>query len=188
MKKNPNHFILRLFGAASLAVLTAAAPVHAQQTNTDSAAATAEARVSSGDRALIQDIAQANLAEIDTGRLALEKSQNDAIRKFAQMMVDDHTKALEELRTLAQSKGITLPTEPDLQHKTLATALKLLSGDTFDSQYIARVGVGDHERAEKLLDKTIRETSDQDLRAYAQKTIKSVQQHLAVARSLDTKK
>lgn len=101
------------------------------------------------------------------------------------MMIDDHTKAQQDLLTIAQSKGVTLPTEPDIQHKTLATALKLLSGNTFDSQYISRVGVGDHERAEKLLDKTIKETSDQDLKAYAEKTIKGVQHHLGVAQGME---
>lgn len=183
-----NKSLPALVGTALAAASLFALPVHAQQTNTDAVAATAEARVSSGDRELMQDITHANLAEIDTGRLALEKSKNEQVRKFAQMMIDDHTKAQQELQTIAQSKGITLPTETDLQHKTIATALKLLSGDTFDSQYIARVGVGDHERAESLLDKTIRETSDEDLRAYAQKTIKAVQHHLATARSMDAAK
>src|SRR5690606_40893196 len=54
--------------------------------------------------------------------ISLEKSENEQIRKFAQLMIDDHTKALEELRALAQSKGITLPDDTDLQHKTLKTA------------------------------------------------------------------
>lgn len=177
--------LLQLIGATSVVVVLGVA-AHAQtSTAKDPAAATAEARVSSGDRALMQDIAQANLAEIETGKLALEKSQNADVKKFAQTMIDDHTKAQEELQAIAQSKGVTLPTEPDMQHRTLATALKLLTGNTFDHQYISRVGVGDHERAEKLLDKTIKETSDQDLKAYAEKTIKSVQHHLSLAQAME---
>jgi putative membrane protein len=184
-----NRNLIQLVGAASVVALLGAAPAHAQTTtNKDAASATAEARVSSGDRELMEDIAHANLAEIDTGKLALEKSQNPEVRKFAQMMIDDHTKAQQELQTLAQSKGITLPAETDVQHKTMATALKLLSGNTFDSQYISRVGVGDHERAEKLLDKTIKETSDADLKTYAQKTIKSVQHHLSMAQGMEKTK
>lgn len=184
-KKPATRWTMRLSGAACAALLTCAAPLHAQQTNTDPVAATAEARVSSGDRELIRDIAQANLGEIDAGKLALEKSENEQVRKFAQLMIDDNTKALEELRALAQSKGITLPDDTDLQHKTLKTALGLLSGSTFDSQYIARIGIGDHERAEQLLDKTISETSDQELKVYAQRNIKVVQRHLGVARAID---
>lgn len=186
-KQSATRWTIRLAGATCAAMLACAAPLHAQQTNTDPVAATAEARVSSGDRELIRDIAQANLGEIDTGKLALEKSEDEKIRKFAQLMIDDHTKALEELRALAQSKGITLPEETDLQHKTLHTALGLLSGSTFDAQYIARIGIGDHERAEQLLDKTIRETSDQELKVYAERNIKVVQRHLSVARAIDTK-
>lgn len=186
-KQLATRWMTRLAGAACAAMLACAAPLHAQQTNTDPVAATAEARVSSGDRELIRDIAQANLGEIDAGRLALEKSEDERIRKFAQLMIDDHAKALEELRVLAQSKGITLPDETDLQHKTLSTALGLLSGSVFDSQYIARIGIGDHERVEQLLDKTISETSDQELKVYAERNIKVVQHHLSVARAIDVK-
>lgn len=183
-----NGNVARSIAISAITLLMGVAPVHAQQTNADAAAATAEARVSSGDRALMNDIAQANLAEIDTGKLALEKSQNEQVRKFAQLMIDDHTKAQATLQSIAKSKGITLPTETDMAHKTLTTALRLLSGTTFDKQYIARVGVGDHERAEELLEKTIKETSDQELKAYAEKTIKTVQHHLSVARSMDAAK
>lgn len=181
--KNKN--LLQLVGAASVVALLGAAPAHAQTTNRDAAAATAEARVSSGDRELMEDISHANLAEIDTGKLALEKSQNPEVRKFAQMMIDDHTKAQQELQTIAQAKGITLPTETDIQHKTIATALKILTGNTFDKQYISRVGVGDHERAQRLLEKTQKEASDFDLKAYATKTVKAVQHHLSVAKSME---
>lgn len=183
-----NSTLLRLIGAASVVALLGTMPVHAQQTNTDAAAATAEARVSSGDRALIDEIAEAHIAEIEASKLALEKSQNEKIRTFAQAMIDDHTQSLEALRTLAQSKGITLPTEPDIPHKTLVLALKVLSGSTFDSQYLARVGVGDHERAEQLLEQTINETSDFDLKDYAKNAIVTVRQHLSAARAMDTDK
>jgi putative membrane protein len=136
----------------------------------------------------MEDIAHANLAEVETGKLALEKSKNEQVRQFAQRMIDDHTTALKELQTLAQSRGVTLPTETDVQHKTIATALKALSGDTFDHQYMERVGIGDHERTHDLLQKAVKNARDADLKAYAQKTLKTVDQHLSMAKKMETKK
>ncbi len=183
---------LRLFSAILAAALFAlGAPAMAQTTGGGTPGATstdARGKLSKDDHDLLQDIAQANLAEIETGKMALEKGQSAEVKKFAQMMIDDHTKAMEELRTLAKAKGSSVPTETDVQHKAIATALKALSGETFDSQYIARVGVGDHERTHKLLEKTQREAKDADLKAYATKTIQVVARHLEAARKLEKKK
>jgi putative membrane protein len=198
---------LQLLGASALSMMLVASPVIAQSTSAqgntgerssaassagssssaDNAKSSRGSSVESQDKEFMEDIAHANLAEIETGKLALEKSQSDEVKKFAQMMINEHTKAQKELESLAQKKGITLPTETDMQHKTIATALQALSGDTFDKQYIARVGVGDHERTLKLLQKTEKQTKDKELKAYASKTIKSVKKHLEHAKKMEGK-
>jgi putative membrane protein len=144
------------------------------------------AAISREDITLTSDLAQINISEIDSGRMALDKSHNPEVRKFAQQMVDAHTTALDDLKTLAQTKGFTLPNETDFQHKTLATALKMLSGDTFDSQYIKRIGVGDHERTLALLQKIQKRAKDADLKTLAAKTLPSVQAHLLMAKQMNT--
>jgi putative membrane protein len=175
--------------AASAAILFGAFPAHAQIGNSaDNAKATANATVNDADREFFEDIAHANLAEIETGKMALEKGQSKNVKTFAQKMIDDHTKAQSELETLAKRKGITLPTETDVQHKGIATALGALSGNAFDSQYTARVGVGDHQRTHDLLTKVGRNAKDPDLKAYATKTIKAVDQHLSMAKKMEGKK
>jgi putative membrane protein len=174
-----------LLGAGTVALLLGASPVHAQLGNpNDNAKATANARVGEGDQEMMEDIAHANLAEISTGKMALEKGQSDAVKKMAQKMIDDHTRAQEELEKLASSKGVKLPTETDVQHKTMATALEGLSGKAFDDQYIKRVGVGDHQRAHDLLKKVSTQAKDPQLKAYAAKTIKGVDSHLAMAKKM----
>jgi putative membrane protein len=75
-----------------------------------------------------------------------------------------------------------------MQHKGIATTLSALSGNAFDEQYIAHVGVGDHERTHSLLTKVSKNAKDPDLKAYAAKTIKAVDQHLAMARKMQGKK
>jgi putative membrane protein len=178
-----------LVGAVSAAFLFGASPAHAQLGNpADNARATANAKVGDADREFFEDIAHANLAEIDTGKMALEKGQSKNVKTFARKMIDDHTKAQSALEALAKRKGITLPTETDVQHKGIATALGALSGNAFDDQYIARVGVGDHERTHELLTRVGKNAKDPDLKAYAAKTVKAVDQHLSMARKMEGKK
>jgi len=133
------------------------------------------------DSRMMVDIAHANLAEIDTGKLALEKSQSDTVKKFAQQMIDDHTAALKELQTLAQSKGVKLPDSPDMKHKTMATALRAMSGTSFDNQYMKRSGINDHEATLALLKKVQANAKDADLKAAAGKMLPTVQHHLQMA-------
>ncbi len=139
------------------------------------------------DREMVDDLVHASLAEIETGRLALEKTQNPQVRSFAQQMIDDHTRALQELQQLGQKKQMTLPTETDFQHKAIATALRILSGDTFDRQYIRQVGVNDHRRTVDLLMKMQQTARDPELKAQAGKMLPVVQRHLAMAREMDQK-
>ena len=136
------------------------------------------AMVSRDDSKIMTDLAHANIAEIETGKLALEKSQNEQVRKFAQHMIDEHTSALKELQTLALAKGVTLPDGTDLKHKTMATALKVMSGNSFDTQYMKRAGVGDHQQTIELLQKTQKNAKDPELKATATKMLPTVREHL----------
>lgn len=167
-----NKNIFRAIGVAVVAALFGTA-VYAQSS------------VSKGDREFMEDIAHANLAEVAMGHMALEKSQNAQVKQFAQKMIDDHSKAEDELKQLADSKGVKLPTEPGVMQKTKVTTLKSLFGETFDKQYVKHAGVGDHENAQKLLTRVQSKATDADLKSYADKTIKAVEEHLAMAKQLE---
>ncbi|MDM0009529.1 DUF4142 domain-containing protein [Variovorax sp. J22G73] len=143
-------------------------------------------KLASADASMLKDIAEANIAEIETGKIALEKSSNGEIKKFAQMMVDDHSKGLADVKTLASAKGTDLPDSPSVKHKAVELELKALSGNTFASRYVKQAGVGDHEATEKLLKKTQADAKDADLKALAGKMLPVVQGHLKHARALDT--
>ena len=168
--------------ALALCALPAGAQgVSGSSTGGTGTASGAGAMVSRDDSKMMTDLAQANIAEIETGKLALEKSRNEQVKKFAQHMIDDHTSALKELQTLAQAKGVTLPDGTDLKHKTMATALKVMSGNSFDSQYMKRAGVGDHQQTIELLQKAQNNARDPDLKAMATKMLPTVREHLKMA-------
>ncbi|HEX2603116.1 MAG TPA: DUF4142 domain-containing protein [Oxalicibacterium sp.] len=187
-----NKKISCALSVAAVAALFGVSSVYAQSGSADntsagssSASSSKSSSVSKDDKDFMEDIAHANLAEIATGKMALEKSQNEQVKQFAQKMIDDHTKAEDELKQLADAKGVKLPTEPDMVHKTKAATLKPLSGNTFDKQYVKHAGVGDHENTHKLLEKVQSKAKDPDLKAYADKTIKAVEAHLDMAKQLE---
>ncbi len=141
-------------------------------------------RAADEEREMFEDLVHASLAEIETGRLALDKTQNPQVRRFAQQMIEDHTQALQEMQQLGQKKQMSVPTETDFQHKAIATALRLLTGETFDKQYIRQVGVNDHRRTVDLLTRMQQSARDPELQAHAGKMLPIVQRHLAMAREM----
>ena len=100
--------------------------------------------VSKGDRDFVNDLTIANMAEIELGRMAAEKAANAEVKRFGQMMVDDHTAAGEKLKPIAAQHSITMPTELDEKHADLRDKLAKLGGAEFDREYMKAM-VGGHE-------------------------------------------
>lgn len=146
--------------------------------------AAAATTLSKADQKTLADMARANLAEIEMGRLAQSKSQDEQVKNFAQQMIDDHTKALNDVQQLAQAKGVTLPTEPDSKHKKMADKLGKMSGDEFNRTYMAQAGVSDHKKVHSMLQKTESRAKDPDLKALAAKMRPTVEQHLNSAEQM----
>lgn len=180
--------ILKRMGAcATLTLLfgTAVAQNAPAASATGSATTAASAgKVASGDQKMMREISHANNAEVAVGKIALEKSQSDDVKTFAQKMIDDHSKAQQELQALADSKGVKLPTEPDAKHKAMAKMLSGLKGDAFDKRYLKQGGLDDHQATHKLLDQVRNRAKDAELKAYAAKTIATVDMHLAMAQEM----
>ena len=165
----------RLTAALSaLAVAAAALPAMAQST------------VNKSDAATLVSMAQANMAEVDAGKMALDKTKRADVKQFAQMMIDDHGKALDEVKTLAGTKSVTLPAETDAAHKAMAAKLAKLSDAAFDKEYIAKAGVDDHTKVAGALKKDADKARDADVKALATKMIPTVEHHLGAAKNLQT--
>ncbi len=130
------------------------------------------------------EAAQDGLAEISLGSLALQKSQNEQVKQLAQKVVDDHTAANNELTPLAASKSVTLPTSTNAKQKATYDKLSGLSGDQFDMEFVKTM-VKDHESAVKLFQKQADGGKDADVKAFAAKTLPTLQGHLEMARSMN---
>jgi putative membrane protein len=145
---------------------------------------TGTATIASADRKIVTDLAMANMSEIEAARTAQTKSQNDQVKKYAQQMIDDHTKALDEVRQLAQTKGVTLPSTLDRAHKAKADKLAALSGDAFDRAYMAQAGVAEHKKTHGMLTKAQGRAKDPDVKALVTRMTPTVDQHLNSAKEL----
>ena len=180
---------LPLLLTGALALTLNASPARAQAPAAD-APATAPATpappsISNEDRDIMQDLAHAHHAALESARLALEKSKSERVRQYAQQMIDDHSQAQMDLQQLAQLKLVKLPQEASLPHKTLSTAMRLLSGDMFDRQYMARMGVDDNARTVELLQSGQKNAKDAELRALLERQLAMAETHLMVARRLN---
>jgi len=155
-------------------------------TTTTESAGASQNKLSQSDERMLKQLAQSHLSEIALGKLAQDKAQSDEVKSFAKKMIDDHTKARDELRELAQSKGVTLPTEPDRQQQSVEKKLSALSGDKFDRQYMQHEGTRAHRETHRLLERIEGKAEDAELKSHANKVISTVESHQQMAN--DTRK
>lgn len=135
----------------------------------------------------IKKAVQGNMAEINAGRLATEAAGNDSIKKFGEMMIADHTKALNELIAIAKEKNVTAPEFVDSTHKMAMDKLMNLKGKTFDYEYMQQQ-VKDHKETVALFEQQAANGTDEKLKAYAQKYLPAIKMHLQMALRLSGQK
>lgn len=168
---------------------TTALPAPNSTTPTGSTAGTSTATTSSStlaaaDREFFALAASSDMLEMETGRLALDKSQNAKVRAFAQKMIDDHLQASENLRQVVSSNGATPPASMSPAHAAHLQKLQGLSGAEFDREYAAQIGVAGHQEAIALFERASREAANADVRALAEKSLPGKREHLTLAQTL----
>jgi len=135
------------------------------------------------DSKFMMTLATGGMNEITLSQTALAKSTNEEVKTFAQKMVDDHTMAGDELKTIASSKNVTLPMTPDSKHAAMNTKLSGMTGSGFDMEYMKAM-VKDHEATVALLQKESTGGKDPEAKAFAAKLLPTVQGHLDMARTM----
>jgi putative membrane protein len=166
----------------AIAVLVLGASTVLAQSNT--AEKTAKGAQASAASTFVMHAAEGGRAEVELGKLALDKAAHADVKRFAQRMVDDHGKANEELKAIARSRNIAIPTEPSAKHKAVRDRLSKLSGAAFDSAYM-RAMHEDHEKAVSEFRQASKSGSDSDVKAFAAKTLPTLEEHLKMARSTE---
>jgi len=151
-----------------------------------SSGSTSKSGVSLADEKFVEKAAQGGMAEVELGQLATEKASSDDVKKFGQRMVDDHSKANEELKQVAGSKGIDLPMSLNAKDQATKDRLSKLSGDAFDRAYLQDM-VKDHIKDVVEFQHESKSGKDSDIKNFASQTLPRLQEHLNQAKSIAPK-
>jgi len=141
-------------------------------------------RLGSADNSWVMKAAHGGLAEVELGKLAQSQGSSEAVKQFGKRMVDDHSKANDELSQIASRKGITLPTSLDAKNQATHDRLAKLSGAAFDRAYMDDM-VKDHKEDVAEFKKEAANGQDADLKAFAAKTVPTLEDHLKMAQQTD---
>jgi len=166
--------------------LLAAPPVFAQ-TGQPSRPAVSSAKdaLDQEDRKFLQAATTGGMAEVELSKIA-QKSENAEVKRFAERMIEDHTKANEQLTATASALGVEPPKALDSEHERMRDKLRTLLGKAFDDQYVHYM-VEDHDKAVKLFREEEHSGHNPELKQFAHKTLPMLQEHQKMALELSHK-
>ena len=146
----------------------------------------AATKPASADSTFMRTAAMDGMAEVEHGRLAAQNADSSDVKQFAQRMVDDHGKANDELKSLASQKNVTLPAELDAKHKAMQAKLSKMKGAAFDRAYMEHMTAA-HKQAVALFQREAKTGKDTETKAFAEKTLPTLQEHLKMAQDVAAK-
>ena len=159
-------------------------PINANATARTSPATSGPTKGSDTD--FVNKVAMDGMAEVELGRLAVQKAKSPEVKQFAQRMVADHSKANVELKQLASNKNVTLPAEPNAKQKADKDRLSKLSGAEFDRQYMSMMTAG-HDKAVAAFEDESRNGKEADVKAWSSKTLPTLREHQTMAKQIAAK-
>lgn len=143
--------------------------------------------VSISDKRFLKNAAKAGAFEVEGSRLALKKSKDADILKFAKMMTEDHSQAEQKLKDLATKRKVELPKEPGLIQQAKLKYLETRDGVKFDKSYSTHIGVAAHEQAVELFEDAAEDAEDKDIKKFAADTLPILKKHLEEAKRIDAR-
>ena len=129
----------------------------------------------------MKETASAGMMEVELGKMASEKASSEEVKQFGQTMVEDHTKANEELKALASSSNVTIPESMNEKHQKTVDKLSALSGEEFDQEYMKTM-LKDHKKDIEKFQKAAEKADSEKLKAWAEKTIPVLEEHHQLAK------
>lgn len=165
-----------MFTLGALVPTVPLAPARAQRPQAETMPTGAATSLSASDRRFVAGAGTSNLAELKVAKLALDRGSSQQIKELAQMLIDDHTKAGDQLRQIAQQEAFSLPSEPTSKQKTVYEQLSQLSGSAFDSAFLKQMKT-DHQKAVSLFREESTTAQNPQLRNFASQTLPTLEHH-----------
>lgn len=136
------------------------------------------------DKKFLKDAAEGGMAEVELGKLAAEKATSPDVKQFGQKMVDDHTKANDQLKEVASKESVNIPDGLDSKHQSRIDKLSKLSGPQFDKAYM-KDQLKDHQQDVQEFQSEAQYGTDPNIKQFATQTLPVLQQHLELAKNVD---
>lgn len=137
--------------------------------------------VSKEDANMMRTMAKSNIAKIQLAGLAQAISGNQIVQGYAQRLLDDHSRALHELKKLAAAQDVVIPGGPDEEDVAVTRKLALLKGNDFDTNFFNHAGTAAHEKSLQLYQDASERAENAGLQAFAMKNARTIRQHLKLA-------
>jgi|SRR5215472_5532767 len=153
---------------------------------TSSTATKSTGKLSANDQKFLHKAAEGGIAQVEFGKLAEQNAQSQDVKDFGKRMVDDHSRANDELQQIAAQQGATLPSGLSSSDNTTKEHLSKMKGDSFDKAYMRHMVV-DHETDVSGFKQEARGGSDPQLKDWATKTLPTLEQNLQLAQHVDSK-
>ncbi|HTJ86170.1 MAG TPA: DUF4142 domain-containing protein [Terriglobales bacterium] len=170
---------------AGLCSLGAVAQSNTNNSNSTNAMGTAK-HMTASERMFIRKAAEGGKAEVELGKLAQEKAASPEVKQFGERMVNDHSKANDQLKEVAQKEGVTLPTKLDAKDAATKARLEKLSGEAFDRAYMKDM-VADHTKDVREFKNEAKNGKDPDVKNFAAQTAPTLEDHLKEAKNIAPK-
>ncbi|WP_135396847.1 DUF4142 domain-containing protein [Hymenobacter metallicola] len=138
------------------------------------------------DPTFLMTAASSNLLEIQMGQMAVQKSTNADVKKFGQMMVDHHTKATQELKTVAAPLGVTLPQTMMPVHQAMADRLMNKTGKAFDEDYMDAMEMA-HKMDVAMFEVKSKGAQTPAVQSFATKALPMLRSHHTMADQIEKK-
>jgi len=139
------------------------------------------------EKRFIKDAYADGLTQVELSKLAVQKANSDAVKQYAQKMIDDHSKANDDLKAAAAKQNITFPDSLDSKRQSKVDKLAKLSGADFDRVYI-KTELKDHQQDVRDFQQEAKSGTDPDVKSFASKTLPTLEDHLNTAKELDKNK
>ena len=170
--------VLRLTSLTALCALLACWTVLANQAR--------RTNPGNNDETFIRSAAEASMSEVDLGKVAEQRAQNPEVKKFAQLMVEEHSKLTQQLKQLGMAEGINLPTSVSHTDADAHRHLATLNGASFDKTYVDQI-VSELERESAEFKRGASTATKTNLKDFAERTLPTIESELQQAKQLSSR-
>ena len=150
-------------------------------------ATTTTSKTKGADAAFIKKAANGGMMEVQLGSVAEKNGQKEDVKSFGSQMVKDHSKANDDLKSVASKMNVTVPDKLDAKHQAKVDKFSKMNGASFDSAYIKEM-LADHNKDIAEFEKARGEVSNEDLKSFIDNTVPVMKEHLEMVKKMQAAK